>query len=102
MNKFWDHQKLTPDTKTMLLEAQFDDIIEFIEDYCLMMLLDHQHNGTTLVGIRARSLLNSEEWALLIEQLKQVKLFGMPMQIIEKYNHDHDVDELHISWGYQS
>lgn len=101
MNPF-KYQKLPEKTNVMLLEEHIDDIVEMIEDYCLMMMMDHSQSATTLVGIREWSLLNDQEWLMLLEQLKQVKIFGMSLHIVEKYNHDQEIDELHLSWGFKS
>ncbi len=94
--------KLPQHVNEMLLDEQIDDIIEMVEDYCLMMAFDHQKTSTKLTGIREWSLLNDTEWDKLIEQLKQLKILGTPLSVIEKYDHGQDIDELQLSWGYKN
>jgi len=96
------HQKLSQKVNQMLLDEQIDDIIEMVEDYCLMMAMDHQKTATKLTGIRSWSLLSDEEWLMFLEQLKQVKILGSPLIVLERYDHSQDVDELILNWGYKN
>lgn len=96
------HQKLSHKVNEMLLDEQIDDIIEMVEDYCLMMAMDYQKMDTKLTGIREWSLLSNEEWEMFLQQLKQVKILGSPLNVLERYDHSQDVDELILNWGYKN
>lgn len=96
------HQKLSQKVNQMLLDEQIDDIIEMVEDYCLMMAMDHQKTATKLTGIRGWSLLSDEEWLMFLEQLKHVKILGSSLNVLERYDHEQDIDELILNWGFKN
>lgn len=95
-------QKLSAELAEMLLEEHIDDLMEMVEDHCLMVAFDQRKTSTKLAGIRSWSELSDTEWDRFVEELKQLKILGTPISIIERYDYDGDVDELLISWGYKS
>ena len=95
-------QKLASELSEMLLEEHIDDIIEMIEDHCLMVAIDFQKSSTKLDGVRGWSELNDAEWERLIEELKQVRILGTPLNVIERYDHAEEEDQLLLSWGYKN
>jgi hypothetical protein len=95
-------QKQASELSQMLLDEHIDDIIEMIEDHCLMTAIDFNESSAKLNGVRGWSSLNEEEWEKLIDQLKQIRILGTPLNVIERYNHSDDEDELILSWGYKN
>lgn len=95
-------QKISAEISEMLLEEHIDDLIEMVEDHCLMIAFDQKKTSTKLAGIRGWSGLNDDEWDRFMEELKQLKILGTPISLVERYDHGDDVDELMISWGYKS
>lgn len=95
-------QKISAELSEMLLEEHIDDLIEMVEDHCLMVAFDQRKTSTKLAGIRSWSMLNETEWDRFVEELKQLKILGTPISIVERYDTEGDEDELLISWGYKS
>lgn len=86
----------------LMVNQHIDDLVEIIEDHCIMVCMDLGKSHSKLEQVRSWANLSDQNWEKMIDQLKECKILGTPLMVSERYNREKLVDELLLTWGFKN